>query len=249
MHYDFVPISHRKPLVWPNGKRLAVILTDQSRILGQGSRHDEALLSRRPEHRRRRPARQRLRQSQLHVARVRPARRRVAPVRHLRCRRRDLELHDERQDGHRAQRRDRRGTRTQVGDHRAQLRADRAAHRPHVRREGGARGHPPDARHLRAGLRAQGQGLAVEFAALDAQHDRYPGRGRVCMFVTDLLNDDQPYLVQTRTRQADGVGLLHVGGQRLQLPAAGAQRRDRACRCSRSSSTGSMPRARPAAAS
>ena len=27
MHYDFVPIAHRKPLRWPNGKRLAVILT------------------------------------------------------------------------------------------------------------------------------------------------------------------------------------------------------------------------------
>ena len=27
MHYDFVPIAHRKPLVWPGGKRLAVILT------------------------------------------------------------------------------------------------------------------------------------------------------------------------------------------------------------------------------
>lgn len=27
MHYDFVPIAHRKPLVWPNGKKLAVILT------------------------------------------------------------------------------------------------------------------------------------------------------------------------------------------------------------------------------
>ncbi len=27
MHYDFVPIVHRKPLKWPGGKRLAVILT------------------------------------------------------------------------------------------------------------------------------------------------------------------------------------------------------------------------------
>ena len=27
MHYDFVPIAHRNPLKWPNGKRLAVILT------------------------------------------------------------------------------------------------------------------------------------------------------------------------------------------------------------------------------
>ena len=27
MHYDFVPISQRKPLVWPDGKRLAMILT------------------------------------------------------------------------------------------------------------------------------------------------------------------------------------------------------------------------------
>ena len=27
MNYDFVPISQRKPLVWPNGKRLAIILT------------------------------------------------------------------------------------------------------------------------------------------------------------------------------------------------------------------------------
>lgn len=27
MHYDFVPMSERKPLKWPNGKRLAVILT------------------------------------------------------------------------------------------------------------------------------------------------------------------------------------------------------------------------------
>jgi len=27
MHYDFIPISMRKPLRWPNGKRLAVILT------------------------------------------------------------------------------------------------------------------------------------------------------------------------------------------------------------------------------
>jgi allantoinase len=27
MHYDFVPIAHRKPLKWPGGKRLAVILT------------------------------------------------------------------------------------------------------------------------------------------------------------------------------------------------------------------------------
>jgi allantoinase len=27
MHYDFVPISERKPLKWPNGKRLAIILT------------------------------------------------------------------------------------------------------------------------------------------------------------------------------------------------------------------------------
>jgi peptidoglycan/xylan/chitin deacetylase (PgdA/CDA1 family) len=27
MKYDFVPIAHRKPLRWPNGKRLAIILT------------------------------------------------------------------------------------------------------------------------------------------------------------------------------------------------------------------------------
>jgi allantoinase len=27
MYYDFVPIAHRKPLKWPGGKRLAVILT------------------------------------------------------------------------------------------------------------------------------------------------------------------------------------------------------------------------------
>lgn len=27
MRYDFVPIAHRKPLVWPGGKRLAIILT------------------------------------------------------------------------------------------------------------------------------------------------------------------------------------------------------------------------------
>jgi peptidoglycan/xylan/chitin deacetylase (PgdA/CDA1 family) len=27
MHYDFVPIAHRKPLKWPDGKRLAIILT------------------------------------------------------------------------------------------------------------------------------------------------------------------------------------------------------------------------------
>ena len=27
MHYDFVPMPHRKPLRWPNGKRMAVILT------------------------------------------------------------------------------------------------------------------------------------------------------------------------------------------------------------------------------
>jgi len=27
MHYKFVPIPHRKPLRWPNGKRMAVILT------------------------------------------------------------------------------------------------------------------------------------------------------------------------------------------------------------------------------
>lgn len=27
MHYDFVPISRRKPLKWPSGKRLAIILT------------------------------------------------------------------------------------------------------------------------------------------------------------------------------------------------------------------------------
>jgi allantoinase len=27
MHYDFVPINERKPLRWPNGKRLAIILT------------------------------------------------------------------------------------------------------------------------------------------------------------------------------------------------------------------------------
>lgn len=27
MHYDFVPISQRKPLRWPNGNRLAIILT------------------------------------------------------------------------------------------------------------------------------------------------------------------------------------------------------------------------------
>ena len=27
MHYDFVPISERKPLKWPNGKRLALMIT------------------------------------------------------------------------------------------------------------------------------------------------------------------------------------------------------------------------------
>ncbi len=27
MHYDFVPLPDRKPLIWPNGKKLAVILT------------------------------------------------------------------------------------------------------------------------------------------------------------------------------------------------------------------------------
>ena len=27
MHYDFVPLPDRKPLRWPNGKRLAIMLT------------------------------------------------------------------------------------------------------------------------------------------------------------------------------------------------------------------------------
>ena len=27
MQYDFVPIPHRKPLKWPNGMRMAVIIT------------------------------------------------------------------------------------------------------------------------------------------------------------------------------------------------------------------------------
>ena len=27
MHYDYVPLSQRKPLRWPNGARLALILT------------------------------------------------------------------------------------------------------------------------------------------------------------------------------------------------------------------------------
>ena len=27
MHYDWVPITKRKPLQWPDGKRLAVIIT------------------------------------------------------------------------------------------------------------------------------------------------------------------------------------------------------------------------------
>ena len=27
MEYDFVPMPHRKPLKWPDGKRLAVMLT------------------------------------------------------------------------------------------------------------------------------------------------------------------------------------------------------------------------------
>ena len=27
MHYDYVPLSQRKPLRWPNGSRLALILT------------------------------------------------------------------------------------------------------------------------------------------------------------------------------------------------------------------------------
>ena len=27
MHYDYVPLPQRKPLKWPNGKRMAVIIT------------------------------------------------------------------------------------------------------------------------------------------------------------------------------------------------------------------------------
>ena len=27
MHYDYVPITHRRPLKWPGGKRVALIMT------------------------------------------------------------------------------------------------------------------------------------------------------------------------------------------------------------------------------
>ena len=27
MHYDYVPITHRRPLKWPGGKRVALIIT------------------------------------------------------------------------------------------------------------------------------------------------------------------------------------------------------------------------------
>ena len=66
---------------------------DQSGILGRHQGHAEAVLSGRPRHRRRRPARQRLRQSELHLARIRPARRRLAHVRHFRRIRRAVDLH------------------------------------------------------------------------------------------------------------------------------------------------------------
>ena len=48
------------------------------------------------------------------------------------------------------------------------------------------------------------------------------------IFTTDLLNDDQPYLIQTRSGKDDGVDPLHVGGQRLHrvhAPGPGRQRR------------------------
>ena len=70
------------------------------------------------------------------------------------------------------------------------------------------------------------------------------------IFITDLLNDDQPYLVETRSGKTDGVDPLHVGSQRLhRVHAPGPDGRRRRSRCSRSSSTGSIARARRAAAS
>ena len=118
---------------------------DQSGILGRDQGHAETVLSGRSRHRRRRSARQRLRQPELDLARIRPARRRLAHVRHFRPVWRAVDLHHERQDGPGAARRHRRGTAARLGDRGAQLRADRSAGRLCVRREQGARGHPRDA--------------------------------------------------------------------------------------------------------
>src|SRR5438045_9181642 len=57
---------------------------NQSGILGHHQGHAEAVLSGWPRHCRRRPARHRLRQPELHLARIWAARRRLAHVRHLR---------------------------------------------------------------------------------------------------------------------------------------------------------------------
>ncbi len=135
MKYAYVPISQRKPLRWPNGKRLAVMITtnleywDATKdtpkpfypggpgIVGgdlPGNVYDNPNYTWREYGQR------------VGVWRMFDT---FRPVR------RALDLHDERQDGVGAARRDRCRAQARLGNRRAQLRADRTARRLLVRRD------------------------------------------------------------------------------------------------------------------
>ncbi len=159
MHYPFVPLPSRGPLRLARRQAPCADRHRQSRVLGPAEGNARALLRRRPAHPARHAARQHPRLPELVLARIRPARRRVAAVRRLLGGGRARELHHERQDGAGAPRGDRRRAGARLRAHPPQLRAGRAALPPPAQAGRGAPRHRRDAARLRGrstGRKAKG---------------------------------------------------------------------------------------------
>ena len=248
MLYDFVPMPERKPLKWPNGKRLALMVTlnleyweltqdhDGPYFPGGPSINERLLPARIPDFNNHswREYGHRVGIWRLYdifdEAKV-PA---SCTVNGILC-----ERHPQIVTG---------GGQARLGADRAQPHPDRIHDQLPRRPRQGARGHQARARRDREDHGPAAEGLAVVVAPLHGEHLRHLQGARADLSLR--LHERRAALSDQHRARAAGVDPLHAGGQRHRHVPAPQSHRDRSLRaCGRTSSTSSTARARQAAAS
>ena len=224
MLYDFVPLPERKPLRWPNGKRLALLVTLNLEYWELTQDHDGPYFPGGPSINERLLAGAHPRLQQPLLARIRPPRRHLADLRYFRRGQGAGKLH---RQWHpvRAASADRqsRGP-ARLGVDRAQLHPDRIHGELPRRPREGKGGDPARARSDREDRGQAAEGLAVVVAPLHGQHLRHLQGARADLSLR--LHERRAALShQDRARPA-GVDALHPGGQRHRhVPAPQPHRR------------------------
>ena len=214
--YDYVPMSERKPLKWPNGKRLALLVTLNLEYWELTQDHDGPYFAGGPSiNERLLPAR--IPDFNNHSWREYGHRVGIwRTLRHLRRGQGAGELHRQRHPVRAASADRARRGQARLGADRAQLHPDRIHDQlPRGSREGKG-GDPARARPDREDHRQAAEGLAVVVAPLHGEHLRHL-QGAGLTYHCDYMNDEQPYLIKTAhgplvstpyTQEANDIGMF-----------------------------------------